>query len=1570
MSRKTSDVFRAGDITVDGTLNSNESQLIFRGRQKPYNPYSGRYYSLSAAQIDDPTIRINQYAADGTFEAFGYLYDTQFNPVPAGTRISVAGGIGDPTQEPNPSLIYSYDNIHWYPMTNPTNLFQGGGCTALAYNSFIFAAGGSATAVNRMLYSANGTTWIASSSGTALCASGCNAIATNGGLWVAGTSGAHRVITSLDGINWYPSPAGGADSILTLSCNAVAWSGTQWLAGGNGSDLSGSDIIRSTDGTFWLPSNNSNTIFEKCLALGWNGTFWLAGGIPLIPGQPTLAISYDGITWTAVPVTAPTIGTPVYSLSVSCNAIAWSGAQWVVGGEDISGNSLAFSYDGTAWFPGTNSMFIVCNAISWNGNSWAAAGFGTNSLVTSFDGVNWTPSIEGNLLLVEGGAVCTNKILPNAATLQQINVNTTSAALTLIGASGETVIAFSKDGITWTPSTSAAREFPESACLGLSWNGYIWVGGFANTTNGYTMGNSADGITWGSNATGSSLFTISCNAIANSESLWIAGGAGSTRLAYSYDAISWAAVTDSSGLFDPSASNLINPGVCNAVAWNGSLWVAGSDCSNNRLAYSTDGSANWFGSSSANAIFTTSCNGVAWNGLLWIAVGSAAGSSVAAYSYNGIDWTRITDTLVISGTRWLGIACNESTWILCGAGTNPILFSYDGINWNDTSGALPSTVTAVTWNGVIWVGTGTGSPNAIYSYNGSTWINSYNGDGVFPTGATTVATNRPQATTGSTRPTPTLYPSGKNYVGAVTYTPLNANLNSLYPSTTLIVDDANQRAGINRVPATHLNVAGATLAPTIDLSGTGIYVQTGGATASLSLMNASTTGNLAARIEMLDLSTNVGWSIDDTSGSNHLQLTSWANRNPFTVVDIAPGNSGAGTVDINGVDPLAPNGAALFVNGSGNSGSNVLTLIGNAHINDPNPGAPDPAALYVNGSHNTSSNALSVIGNVNINGIDPSGAALFVNGMNNAADLALDVSGVTALQETHVTDLYVNKINPNAADVKFGSTTTNLYIRTNQASGAQVIGYPSLRLYTGGLGGYTEFDGAQLFPSPANTLDLGLSSSHWNNLYTNAINSDGSNVSIGGSQGLTVRPNTNNGVTLQTNGNQIGFGTGSGGSYSALWNGRNFFPSVTNQGTLGADTFIWSNIYVNNINPQGVNTYIGGGGGLTVIPGANPILRSTSGQLLLGVPTSTSTCNIYYNGRELAPDVNYAIDLGFPGYAWKNLYVQGINPTTIPSSSTTVIDSSTPGSGSYTLPYGYTYTVTIQVVGGGGGGGHYTTGYIGSLSAGGGSGADISQSFTGVGAGTTISWSIGGFGANENAGDTTLGWTATGGTLSSVTINGTTYTAGGGSAASGPGGGISIAIPGVGGTPSPSGTNGNSGTQGVGATSGYGGASVYGGYGQGGGGEGTNGTNGYVKIVVTTASIPITNNLLGTTQIASLYNPTLASPIFINYAPIVILPQIGGGYTGEQTLNVNQLLTGIWLLYATGGLSVGDSLAMFSIHVIVINGTGIVGGGNMQLNSRVNIAFDPLTRSHIFLELGSVQTSSSYRVYALQLYAT
>jgi len=757
VQRKTSDVFRAGFLTVDGTLTSNNSQLYFRPLQYPLQTVSGEYYSLSPAQQNDPSIRINQWSANGTFEGFGYLYDTQFNPLPPGQSLLLAGG-SIPF-----IIVYSQDNgITWRASDNARTTFDN--CLALAYNGFVWVAGGDATSPQKLAYSGNGSTWTPSTSANALIGAGgqVNAIAANRSLWIAGaTSATNRIIYSYDSIHWYPSATGNIMFDSAGSCNALASNGSLFVAGGSGTE----SLAYSYDGITWSPSFNGKAVLTTVSALAWNGNLWIAGGT----GTDKMAYSYDGIGWNDI---SNTFGT-------SCNAVAWSGSQWVAGGSDPSGNTLLYSYDGFNWTRanGTN-LFTDCYAVAWKNGSWIAGGSGTDSLLVSEDGINWQIVINAEGLLLTCYALANGKTLPNTAALPpDIPTN----PIVLMGGN-DAVIASSVDGITWSPILSAGTVFPDATCYALLWDGSIWVAGLEGSP--FTLGYSYDGINWNGSPSGSSLLTSYCDALASDGSLWLAGGFGiSNRVLTSRDGITWSANASANSVFDTSA--------CFALAYNGSQWVGGANSSTNRIGYSADGSANWFGSASGNALFPEYVAGFAWNGQIWVAVGDYQNTGIA-YSSNGINWLPAAtppdsdyfNTVAYNGTLFVA----GGGIVLGSTATATLAYSYDGSTWfPSTSGSAIFTVecTAVTWTGTLWIATGDGTTTSAYSYNGIEWIPTSNGLSV-QLSTFSVAANRPLPTAGVALPTPVLYPTGNLGQGPVVY---STGLNSLVRSTTISIND-------------------------------------------------------------------------------------------------------------------------------------------------------------------------------------------------------------------------------------------------------------------------------------------------------------------------------------------------------------------------------------------------------------------------------------------------------------------------------------------------------------------------------------------------------------------------------------------------------------------------------------------------------------------------------------------------------------------------------------------------------------------------------------------------------------
>ena len=150
----------------------------------------------------------------------------------------------------------------------------------------------------------------------------------------------------------------------------------------------------------------------------------------------------------------------------------------------------------------------------------------------------------------------------------------------------------------------------------------LYVGG-----NTIYLGNS----TISSDLSGNIKFTNSSGSQINPEAVLTenftvaVGGENSNKILYSYDGLNWKSSESGNNIFTEK---------CNAIAWNGSIWVAGGN-GINKMAYSADG-INWKGSETGSNIFTGGCYSVAWNGTLWVAGGT--GTSNMAYSYDGIKW--------------------------------------------------------------------------------------------------------------------------------------------------------------------------------------------------------------------------------------------------------------------------------------------------------------------------------------------------------------------------------------------------------------------------------------------------------------------------------------------------------------------------------------------------------------------------------------------------------------------------------------------------------------------------------------------------------------------------------------------------------------------------------------------------------------------------------------------------------------------------------------------------------------------------------------------------------------------
>jgi hypothetical protein len=170
----------------------------------------------------------------------------------------------------------------------------------------------------------------------------------------------------------------------------------------------------------------------------------------------------------------------------------------------------------------------------------------------------------------------------------------------------------------------------------IVWNGAVWVAGGQGL---YTIANSPDGIHWNGSQSANTVFN---------------------RLNVQGDIPEF----NNSALFgDNGATSQL--GICNSVAWNGTMWIAGGE-GINTLAYSSDG-INWNGL--GNPVFNDACFAVACNTLIWIA-GGGYNNETMAYSLDGINWNE--NTFSIFTTACYIIVWNGSIWVAGGEGTNSI----------------------------------------------------------------------------------------------------------------------------------------------------------------------------------------------------------------------------------------------------------------------------------------------------------------------------------------------------------------------------------------------------------------------------------------------------------------------------------------------------------------------------------------------------------------------------------------------------------------------------------------------------------------------------------------------------------------------------------------------------------------------------------------------------------------------------------------------------------------------------------------------------------------------------------
>lgn len=497
-------------MTMDGTFDTNNSQLYFRALQRPYTTVSGEFYSLSAAQVNDPTLRINQFSANGTFVNFGYLYDSRFNIPPGFTGgTGVTGytgatgpigtgptGLGDtgPTGPTGPVATdgvtgdtgyTGYTGVTGY--TGPTGLGATGpiGVTGSTGSNGSNGSTGSTGPTGLGATGPAGPTGSGGLLGSTGATGSIGPTGTPGGTSVAsvivagGTGGSNSLAYSYDANTWTAVTS----SVLSGGCYAVAYNGAIWVAGGSGAN----SLAYSANGITWTNSANGSSVLTSCKAIAWSGTYWLAGGVSA--GSSTIATSTDGVTWT-------TTSSPIFT-GATCTGLAYNGVIWVAT-SDGNSNNVATSSNGTTWTVNVSGSALFtngCYSVAWNGTKWVVGGGSiTNTLgySTNTNASTWTLSSSSGKLVPQANGVAWN------------GASWVSTGLL----SGSSTIVTSPDGITWTYSGTSPVSYGQ--CVAS--NSAYWVVG--GRGGGSVLSFSTDGSTWTPSSNGNSLFT-GCYAIAS-----------------------------------------------------------------------------------------------------------------------------------------------------------------------------------------------------------------------------------------------------------------------------------------------------------------------------------------------------------------------------------------------------------------------------------------------------------------------------------------------------------------------------------------------------------------------------------------------------------------------------------------------------------------------------------------------------------------------------------------------------------------------------------------------------------------------------------------------------------------------------------------------------------------------------------------------------------------------------------------------------------------------------------------------------------------------------------------------
>lgn len=567
-------------------------------------------------------------------------------------------------------VMTSPDGVTWTPRVsaNPSSYINSI-CWSSELSLFVAVL---ATGTQRIMTSPNGIDWTLRNSAGSVEGTNWQGICWSPELSifvVVAIQGSQRIMTSSNGIDWTPRnhPAGdiywrkvcwssqlslfvavaysGTGNRVMTSSNGIDWvlrsssnNTNQWLGVCWSPDLqmfasvsaSGtSRVMTSSDGVNWT-SRTSSTETNYWYDIIWSSIYKMFVAVSY-DGANRVMRSFDGITWSVL--TTSLDSSPLVTICESTQLnkiITLSGASGNSVG-DISKTPYSTTYT-TAISSVSRPTPPLTSTNIWQAICWSpelaifvALSFqGTNRVMTSADGVNWTVRPSMSMDSVGWSFVCWSPKL-------KIFVATASSGTRRVG--------ISSDGIRWETVLSGNES--------NNWREICWskeLGMFVSVSNNGTnrVMYSYNGINWVN--VPSALESNGWNSVCWSPELkmFIAVSSSSTTSGamYSRNGYNWVA-----------SGTLATANGWTSVTWSPalSLFVAVSSSGTNRFAYSSNGTS-WTTIASPNET-------AVWYNVRWLpeikAFIAVSSLGEVAESYNGTTW-QITQkqTDSFTNTAW------------------------------------------------------------------------------------------------------------------------------------------------------------------------------------------------------------------------------------------------------------------------------------------------------------------------------------------------------------------------------------------------------------------------------------------------------------------------------------------------------------------------------------------------------------------------------------------------------------------------------------------------------------------------------------------------------------------------------------------------------------------------------------------------------------------------------------------------------------------------------------------------------------------------------------------------------